>query len=85
MSNQKLTTKETLIQIAKFIASKMGVSNFGDQSDLWYDEIYGDDDGTGDDNDSNSNTNTNNGINLPVIPINPTTPEVGVGSAESSN
>ena len=29
------------IDLAKFFASKMGVSNFGDQSNDWYDEIYG--------------------------------------------
>ena len=29
------------IDIAKFFASQMGVNNFGDQSNDWYDEIYG--------------------------------------------
>ena len=29
------------IDIAKFFASNMGVDNFGDQSNDWYDEIYG--------------------------------------------
>jgi alkaline phosphatase len=29
------------IEIAKFFASRMGVNNFGDQSNDWYDEIYG--------------------------------------------
>ena len=34
------TTVEN-IDIAKFFASRMGVNNFGDQSNDWYDEIYG--------------------------------------------
>jgi alkaline phosphatase len=29
------------IEIAKYIASSMGVDNFGDQSNDWYDAIYG--------------------------------------------
>lgn len=34
------TTVEN-IDIAKFFAAQMGVNNFGDQSNDWYDEIYG--------------------------------------------
>ncbi len=46
------TTVEN-VQIAQFIAGAMGVSDFGDTTNSWYDEIYLDNDGT----------------ELPVIPI----------------
>lgn len=58
------------IEIAKFFAAKMGVSDFGDQNDLWYDDIYGDagEDGEGDNVSEAPNTD---GVTLPIIPIMP--------------
>lgn len=58
------------IEIAKFFASKMGVSDFGDQNDLWYDDIYGDagEDGEGDNVPDAPNKD---GVTLPIIPIIP--------------
>ena len=58
------------IEIAKFFAAKMGVSDFGDQNDLWYDDIYGDagEDGEGDNVPDAPNKD---GVTLPIIPIIP--------------
>ena len=59
------------IEIAHFFARMMGVSDFGDQSELWYDEIYGDDDGEGDvpGDDIFGDTPNSDGVTLPIIPL----------------
>ena len=56
------------VEIAKFFAAEMGVSDFGDPSDLWYEDIYGDagEDGEGDNVPEAPNKD---GVTLPTIPI----------------
>lgn len=53
------------------------------------DDTPGDTPGTGDTPnnqiDGNVPDESNNGINLPIIPVNPNTPEVGEGTTEGEN